>query len=68
MCVCHVYTDEELKHQRQTSRVSYLSRCDVCVSDVSVNMLNLRQLPLRHLNQRRTPQVTVSTERSVPPQ
>lgn len=46
----------------------YLSRRDVCVSDVSMNVLNLRQLSLRHLNQLRSPQVTVATQRSVPPQ
>lgn len=71
MCkrVCVVwYTDVEPKPQRQRSNVSYLSRCDVGVSDVSMNVLNLRQLPLRHLNQLRTPEVTMATERSIPPQ
>lgn len=38
------------------------------VSDVSVDVLYLRQLPLRHLNQLGTVQVTVATHGSVPSQ
>lgn len=32
----------EPKSQRQAARVSYLSRRDVCMSDISMNVLNLR--------------------------
>lgn len=65
--VC-VHTDAQPKWKQQLSTVSYLSRCDVWVSDVSVDVLNLRQLPLCHLNQLGTVQVTGATERSFPPQ
>ncbi|TNN38887.1 DNA-directed RNA polymerase II subunit RPB1 [Liparis tanakae] len=50
-------------------RLRYLRRRDVCVTDVSVDVLNLVQLSLRHLNKLRPPQqVSTAAERSVPPQ
>lgn len=48
--------------------MDYLSRCDVGVGDVSVDVLYLRQLPLCHLDQFGAVQLTVATHRSVPGQ
>lgn len=56
------------KNGLRQAQLSYLSRRDVGVADISMDMLNLRQLTLRHLNQLCPSQITVPSKRSVSPQ